>query len=611
MTLRAKTPRHSNPPMDHTNWIPSTSNGRPALDLRNPSRNRHNARLTPLPMLLIALLALGGVLLWSMPAQAQVTSRILVSNVGQVSDDNAETSGNDHAQLFHTGGATNGYILTSVIVVSEDTQGDDFDVDVCKADSSGFPTSPCTELLPPDSFTAGSLEFTFDDSQIDGLYLSPNTNYVAVIKQNGSESVTLDSTTSAGEDFSGLSGWSLKDKFDFESGSTWKHKSGSNEAIRITVKGLDMPANKNATGRPVILASAEGAGILFASTEAIADRNGLPVSGGVSFTTYTWTYQWIRVDGNSQTNVGANSASYQPVEADVGKLIKVTVSFRDGYNYSEARTSLPVGPIAELAGPSATPSTLVSNTGQSHSAKADITKQYAQGFRLGDHGQGYEISSVSIELAAVPSSLTVSLWSAGVQGAFLANTATKLFDFADPSSFAVGLNKFTAPAGAFAYQGVNYFIVLSGFGTTLSINETTSDAEDPGGETGAVIYNDAAVRALTETGTWSISTSSLTSVLRLDLKGSERARGILASNYAQPKIDDKGTDDTADDVGLHQEIISVGDKIGFGFELGEADRYLIRGVSLQHRTTQHPPAADSPTRSSCARVPGRAPCSSA
>ena len=277
--------------------------------------------------------------------------------------------------------------------------------------------------------------------------------------------------------------------------------------------------------------------------------------------------------------MGADSDTYQPVEADVGKLIKVEVSFTDGSSFPETVTSLPFGPIAELAGPSAPPSTLVSNTGQSHSAKADITQQYAQGFRLGDHGQGYEISSVSIELAAVPSNLTVSLWSGGVEGGHLANQATKLFDFANPSSFAVGLNQFTAPAGAFAYQGVNYFIVLSGFGATLSINETTSNAEDAGGETGAVIYNDAAVRALTDSELWAISTSRA-SVLRLAVEGSERARGVLASNYAQPKIDDKGTDDTADDVGLQQEIISVGDRIGFGFELGEADRYLIRGVSF-------------------------------
>ena len=246
------------------------------------------------------------------------------------------------------------------------------------------------------------------------------------------------------------------------------------------------------------------------------------------------------------------------------------VSFTDGDNYSEDVTSLPFGPVAELAGPSAPPSKLVSNTGQSASATANITQRYAQGFRLGDHGQGYEISSVSIELAAEPSSLTVSLWSGGVEGGFEANTANKLFDFANPSSFAVGLNDFTAPAGAFAYQNVNYFIVLSGFGTTLSIKETTSDNEDAGGETGAVIYNDAAVRALSDTGRWAIS-ANRASVLRLAVEGSKRASGILASNYARLPGDS-----------LAQEVISVGDKVGFGIELGAADRYLIRGVSFRH-----------------------------
>ena len=241
------------------------------------------------------------------------------------------------------------------------------------------------------------------------------------------------------------------------------------------------------------------------------------------------------------------------------------------------RTSLPFGPIVE---PDPLPaSTLVSNTGQTPSSSANITQRYALGFRLGDHGQGYEISSVSIDLAAAPSNLTVSLWSGGLEGGFQANTATKLFDFADPSSFRAGLNKFTAPAGAFAYQNVNYFVVLSGFGSTLSINETTSNNQDAGGETGAVIYDDAAVRALSDTGYWSIS-ADRTSVLRLAVEGSKRVRGILASSYTQNPIDDKGTVDTSDDTGPSQEIISVGDEIGFGIELGAADRYLIRGVSF-------------------------------
>ena len=120
------------------------------------------------------------------------------------------------------------------------------------------------------------------------------------------------------------------------------------------------------------------------------------------------------------------------------------------------------------------PTTLVSNTGQSPSATANITQQYFMGFQLGVHGQGYEISSVSIDLAAAPSSLTVSLWTGGTPGSSAAGTSkAKLFDFENPDSFVVGLNEFTAPAGAFAFQNLNHWIVLSGFGSSLSINETT------------------------------------------------------------------------------------------------------------------------------------------
>ena len=519
-------------------------------------------RIAPLPLLLIALLALGGVLLWSMPAQAQ-TARILVSNVGRGADDSVSTGGNAHAQLFDTAGATHGYTLTSVIVVSEDTQGDDFDVDICEVDSNEFPTSRCTALTRPGSFTAGYLEFTHP-----GLFLEADTDYTVVIKQHGSESVTLDSTTSGGEDSTGLTGWSIKNKFDVKVSGDWEHKSGSNEAIQITVNGYETTANTRATGRPVVLASAEGAGILFADTENIADANGLPIDTSNTWVFFNWTYQWIRVDGNTRTTVGGNSASYQPVAADVGKQIMVRVSYTDRGNFSETRTSLPFGPIVEPDPPPA--SKLVSNTGQS-SATANITQQYALGFRLGDHGQGYDISSVSIDLAAAPSRLTVSLWSGGVDGALQSNTAYKLFDFANPSSLAVGLNKFTAPAGAFAYQGVNYFIVLSGFGSSLSIKQTTSNNEDAGGETGAVIYDDAAVRA-SATGRWSIS-DDRASVLRMAVEGSQRARGILAASYAQTPSGG-------------QEIISVGDEIGLGgIELGAADRYLIRGVSFSMDNT--------------------------
>ena len=180
------------------------------------------------------VLVVGLVLLGAAAAEAQ-TERILVSNTVVGNDDTANTSGNDHAQLFHTGGHTDGYLLTGVLVNSEDTEGDDFDVDICTADTTAneFPTTACTALDAPSSFTAGFVHFT------ESILLSANTNYVVVIKQRGSGSVRLKSTTNTGEDSIGLSDWSIKNKFYWKSGSTWMIKSGSNEALRIVVRGYE------------------------------------------------------------------------------------------------------------------------------------------------------------------------------------------------------------------------------------------------------------------------------------------------------------------------------------------------------------------------------------
>ena len=224
-------------------------------------------------------------------------------------------------------------------------------------------------------------------------------------------------------------------------------------------------------------------------------------------------------------------------------------------------TSLPFGPVAKLARPPTHPTTLVGNTGQTPAATTTISGVYTMGFRLGSHGQGYEITGVSMDLAAVPSSLTVSMYIAGhPELPHATSRRYKLFDFTNPDSFKVGLNRFTAPAGAFAYQNINYYIVLSGFGSSLSIKETTSDNEDGGGETGATLSDDAS--------------SSGSGVLRLAVEGSQRDRGILVSNYVQPWDDPDDMDPDGD-----QEIISVGDRWSHRMAVGEAARFLVRGIS--------------------------------
>ena len=197
------------------------------------ARNRDRSRWPAATVLVVGLVLLGAA-----AAEAQ-TPRTLVSNQAQTADDSADTNGNDHAQLFHTGGHTDGYIFTGMHVSSEDADGDDFDVEICEADTTAnaFPTTTCTALTAPTgsgSFAAGLLFFDHT-----GLALSANTNYVVVIKQRGTGSVELNSTTSGGEDSPSLSGWSIKDYFYWNNSGTWTNEDGTNEALRIIVYGYE------------------------------------------------------------------------------------------------------------------------------------------------------------------------------------------------------------------------------------------------------------------------------------------------------------------------------------------------------------------------------------
>ena len=242
-----------------------------------------------------AVLVVGLVLLGAAAAEAQ-TERILVSNTAVANDDTANTSGNDHAQLFHTGGHTGGYTLTKVRVNSEDDEGDDFDVEVCEEDGSAdeFPSttaSDCTALTAPSDFTAGLVLFTHA-----GLALSANTNYVVVIKQRGTGSVRFKSTTNTGEDTSlGLSGWSIKDKFYWKSGSTWMIKSGSNEALRIVVSGYEVVAGD--TTPPVLDSATVLAANAGATIELVFDE-AYDLIGASLLTVAAFS---VTADGNSVT----------------------------------------------------------------------------------------------------------------------------------------------------------------------------------------------------------------------------------------------------------------------------------------------------------------------
>ena len=104
--------------------------------------------------------------------------------------------------------------------------------------------------------------------------------------------------------------------------------------LRLTFAAGSAPA----TGKPSIRGTAGKAwvgGTLRVVTTDITDEDGL--SGA------TYGYQWVRVDADGMSNAtditSETSDTYVPVEADVGKKVRVKVSFTDDGGGNEELTS--------------------------------------------------------------------------------------------------------------------------------------------------------------------------------------------------------------------------------------------------------------------------------
>ena len=105
--------------------------------------------------------------------------------------------------------------------------------------------------------------------------------------------------------------------------TTLSWTAGTDVAVSLVV--TDAPA----TGQPTISGGGQVSKTLTAATDDIEDPNGLP-------TTPTFTYQWVRVDGSTDTDIpGAASETYTLTASDLGKQIKVKVSFTDSRGHAE------------------------------------------------------------------------------------------------------------------------------------------------------------------------------------------------------------------------------------------------------------------------------------
>ncbi len=142
--------------------------------------------------------------------------------------------------------------------------------------------------------------------------------------------------------------------------------------------------NSPATGAPTISGTAQVGETLTVDTSDIADADGM--SGAV------FSYQWL---ANGADVTGATSDTYTPVADDVGKAIKVKVSFRDDRNHQESLTSAATAAVTAADDSSIWSATLtVGSSGSFHGYWKDFMGSLApDGFNI--DGSDYTVTSLN------------------------------------------------------------------------------------------------------------------------------------------------------------------------------------------------------------------------
>ena len=194
-------------------------------------------------------------------------------------------------------------------------------------------------------------------------------------------------------DQTGTRGWEIYDGRHQRASSTsaWETRTGP-----VRIKLLGTGTEHAATGKPEIRGMAQVGYALSAGLGTIADRNGIPE---------TVRYQWVRVDNEDESDIaGARARVYAPGTADVGKKVKVRISFADEDGYRESRTSDAYPASTTIAGPAATVvggETLLDNTQAARANNLAISgriTRLAQRFRTGTNQAGYILYSVGLDL---------------------------------------------------------------------------------------------------------------------------------------------------------------------------------------------------------------------
>ncbi len=268
------------------------------------------------------------------------TAAVLVGNTGQSGDAGHDlgSAGAKRGQAFTTGTSRAGYAPASVGIgfgEVSDTSSAPSDLEVTlNADGGGVPGDALCTLIAPASLSERSVNtFAAPASGTTCPVLEKETTYFVVVERarvTGSGAIAVSGTASGSEDAGAAEGWSIADGSatysPHDAAQGWASDAFS---YKIEVRGSFI--NNPAGGEPTVTGTAQVERTLAAAVSDVSDDDGLAGA--------TYSYQWMRVDGATETNIGTGSPSYTLVAEDLGKRIKVRVAFVDDRGNYETLTS--------------------------------------------------------------------------------------------------------------------------------------------------------------------------------------------------------------------------------------------------------------------------------
>ena len=172
---------------------------------------------------------------------------------------------------------------------------------------------------------------------------------------------------------------------------------------------VDGPDNAAPTGAPTIAGAAQVGETLTASVSGIDDADGLDDA--------EFSYQWIRNDGSDADIANATNQTYTPVTDDVGRTLKVRVTFRDDGGTAETLTSAGTSGVAARSALSVADASAIEEEDtalafvvtMTPAAARTVTVEYATSDGTATAGEDYTATSGTLTFAVGDTSKTVSV----------------------------------------------------------------------------------------------------------------------------------------------------------------------------------------------------------